>query len=116
MRWSAVPCLFYGNHSECYAVELFCLGSLHVPVLQACAHDNDDPSFARYVLWCLCVLVLLLFASYSKEEKAPAACMNAAKKAVRLVAAMALKDVSDGHHLGQVKYVALFPPIVKHLV
>lgn len=29
--------------------------------------------------------------------------MNLAKKAVRLVAAMALKDVSDGYNLGQVE-------------
>lgn len=61
---------------------------------------------------CVAVAVLSLLWSASntqhptsnrkEEEKAPAACMSAAKKAVRLVAAMALKDVSDGYHLGQV--------------
>lgn len=35
------------------------------------------------------------------EEKKPTG-VNPAKRAVRLVAAMALKDVSDGYHLGQV--------------
>lgn len=54
--------------------------------------------------------MVLLFTSIRKEEKAPAACMNAAKKAVRLVAAMALKDVSDGYHLGQVKRLILCFP------
>ena len=56
------------------------------------------------------VPVLSLLASSTKEEKAPAACMNAAKKAARLVAAMALKDVSDGYHLGQVSCAVSFSP------
>ncbi|CAM9666820.1 unnamed protein product [Scytosiphon promiscuus] len=38
----------------------------------------------------------------SGEGEKPPAGMAAAKKAVRLVAAMALKDVSDGYNLGQV--------------
>lgn len=55
---------------------------------------------------CLCVCVSVncfcfLFAPNRSEGKAPAG-INAAKKAVRLVAAMALQDVSDGCHLGQV--------------